>query len=234
MKVKEYLKPRNLSKLRTFLGCGYNRKFIWNFTNIAQPLSDLTSQRTTWQWTLEREETFEQLKLALTRTPALVQQDAEGTSSGRRPFVIYTDTSQRGLEAVLRVEGDDTCTPCISHRAALLMLSRITRRPTRKHWLSYLRYGNSISLRMEWREWWVPTRRSDVRIECYGEIQQYKAKIEHLKGKVNSVADALSRGVPWLTQCPKEMEANERVVRVAVTEKTSEWLQELDMDTHYD
>ncbi|EYC17421.1 hypothetical protein Y032_0030g2037 [Ancylostoma ceylanicum] len=107
-KVKQYPKPTNLAQLRTFLGlCGYYRKFILNFSKVARPLFELTSQKSPWKWTSEQDEAFERLKELMTTTPVLAQPDVDAARSGERPYIIYTDASQKGIGAVLCQEGKD-------------------------------------------------------------------------------------------------------------------------------
>ncbi|GFS64824.1 retrovirus-related Pol polyprotein from transposon 412 [Trichonephila clavipes] len=65
--VKNWKRPENLRELRSFLGlCTYYRKFVKGFSNIARPLHKLTESKQKFQWTKECEDSFLQLKEALT------------------------------------------------------------------------------------------------------------------------------------------------------------------------
>ncbi|GFT22371.1 retrovirus-related Pol polyprotein from transposon 17.6 [Trichonephila clavipes] len=68
--VKNWKRPENLRELRSFLGlCTYYRKFVKGFSNIARPLHKLTESKQKFQWTKECEDSFLQLKKALTSSP---------------------------------------------------------------------------------------------------------------------------------------------------------------------
>ncbi|GFU65765.1 retrovirus-related Pol polyprotein from transposon 412 [Trichonephila clavipes] len=61
------------SGLRSFLGlCTYYRKFVKGFSNIARPLHKLTESKQKFQWAKECEDSFLQLKEALTSSPILI------------------------------------------------------------------------------------------------------------------------------------------------------------------
>ncbi|GFU65022.1 retrovirus-related Pol polyprotein from transposon 412 [Trichonephila clavipes] len=71
--VKNWKRPENLRELRSFLGlCTYYRKFVKGFSNIARPLHKLTESKQKFQWTKECEDSFLQLKEALTSSPILI------------------------------------------------------------------------------------------------------------------------------------------------------------------
>ena len=49
--VTSFPTPRNPTQIKSFLGLtGYYRKFIRNFSKIAQPLTDLTKKNVTFNW----------------------------------------------------------------------------------------------------------------------------------------------------------------------------------------
>jgi hypothetical protein len=89
-------KPTNIKELRSYLGCfSHYRKFISPFSNIATPLYALTKKGNNFQWTEKLTKAFDTLRhrLATTRVPALYRDDA--------PIILYVDTSETGLGAVL-------------------------------------------------------------------------------------------------------------------------------------
>ena len=52
-KVKEWKPPWNVTEVRRFLGfTGYYRYFIQGYSQIAQPLLDLTKHATPWHWSM--------------------------------------------------------------------------------------------------------------------------------------------------------------------------------------
>ena len=73
---------------------GYYRRFIPNFASIAVPLTDLTkkSEPDKLVWTAKYNQAFEQLK----QNPDF-----------QRPFVLQTDASDLGVEAVLSQYDDE-------------------------------------------------------------------------------------------------------------------------------
>ncbi|GFX60862.1 retrovirus-related Pol polyprotein from transposon 17.6 [Trichonephila clavipes] len=76
--VKNWKRPENLRELRSFLGlCTYYRKFVKGFSNIARPLHKLTESKQKFQWTKECEDSFLQLKEALTSSPILIHSVAK-------------------------------------------------------------------------------------------------------------------------------------------------------------
>ncbi len=88
--------PPNLKEVRRFVGMvGFYRKHIINFSKTASPLTDLTRKNQAFQWTVEGQQAFEELKTLLVKAPILAKAKLS------KPFILETDASQRHIAAVL-------------------------------------------------------------------------------------------------------------------------------------
>lgn len=90
--VEDWLTPRNLKDLRTFLGTiGYYHQYIEDYTAITRPLSRLTQKNTTWEWTREANQAFRTQKQRLTQASVLDFLDPT------LPYLLNTDASQEAV-----------------------------------------------------------------------------------------------------------------------------------------
>jgi hypothetical protein len=78
-----------VTDVRSFLGlAGYYRRFIENFSKIANPMTNLLKKTNEFEWTAECEHSFQTLKQKLTTTPVLALPDIQ------KDFVVYCDASR--------------------------------------------------------------------------------------------------------------------------------------------
>jgi len=62
--------PKTMIEVKAFLGLiGYYKKFVKGYGILAKPLTTILRQKT-FQWTNQAQEAFDQLKIAMTSTPA--------------------------------------------------------------------------------------------------------------------------------------------------------------------
>ena len=106
-RIQNWPTPKTPEEVRQFLGfCGYYRRFIQNFSQIAKPLTILMpipkdkkkgkqAAKQKWVWGAEQEEAFQKLKQLLATPPIL------GFPNYAMPFELHTDASGLGLGAVL-------------------------------------------------------------------------------------------------------------------------------------
>ena len=195
--------PRNVNELRSFLGlASYYRKFIQNFSIIADPLFKLLKKNQKYIWSNECNEAFENIRQYLLSDPILSYPDFN------KEFIVRTDASTQGIGAVLlQVEEDKLEHPicCISRTLSKSELNySVTdleglainfaiqkfrqylisnKQPTifitdHKPLLGF--FKNSIPIKGRHMRW----------IE---EFNKYKIELKYEKGKKNVFADALSR-----------------------------------------
>ncbi len=101
-KVKNHGIPINTIQLKGFLGlAGYYRKFIKDFSSMAEPLNQLLRKDELYIWIDAQQQAFEKLKELLISEPILIRPDFDKT------FILYTDASNFGLGAVLAQKTDD-------------------------------------------------------------------------------------------------------------------------------
>ena len=82
-------KPKNPKEIKQFLSlCGYYRKFVLHFSDIARPLSTLTAHDAKFIWDTQCGLSFQMLKDALCSAPILKYPDMS------KPYTIYTDASK--------------------------------------------------------------------------------------------------------------------------------------------
>jgi hypothetical protein len=92
-------RPTNISELRGFLGLiRYYRKFVQNYGNIAQPLTNML-KKNQFGWHEAIEDVFLALKQAMTTTPIMAMPNFN------KAFTIETDASGDGIGAVLVQQG---------------------------------------------------------------------------------------------------------------------------------
>ncbi|XP_056094883.1 uncharacterized protein LOC130073475 [Rhinichthys klamathensis goyatoka] len=113
--VVEWPSPDSRKALQRFLGfANFYRRFIRNFSQLAAPLTALTSPRTAFRWSNTAEAVFAKLKGRFVSAPILIAPDSS------RQFVVEVDASEVGVGAVLsqRSPTDDKMHPCafFSHR----------------------------------------------------------------------------------------------------------------------
>jgi len=94
--VSDWPTPHCLRDVRVFYGlASYYRKFVKDFTKIAEPLSRMTKKNTPFTWTDETQQSFEDLKRALLDVDTLAY-PTPGT-----PCILDTDASDVAVGAVL-------------------------------------------------------------------------------------------------------------------------------------
>ncbi|MCG8112564.1 MAG: RNase H-like domain-containing protein, partial [Candidatus Thiodiazotropha taylori] len=99
--VKEWPVPVSQTEIRSFLGlCGYYRRLIKGYSEIAKPLHTLTEKGREFVWTDTCQNAFERLKEHLVNAPILVYPDF------MKEFILDTDASHNSIGAVLTQKHD--------------------------------------------------------------------------------------------------------------------------------
>ncbi|CAN6567567.1 unnamed protein product [Malus baccata var. baccata] len=94
--VRHLPSPTSVREVRSFLGhAGFYRRFIKDFSKIAQPLCRLLQKEVAFEFTKECKASFNQLKELLTTTPIIVPPDWS------LPFELMCDASDYALGAIL-------------------------------------------------------------------------------------------------------------------------------------
>ena len=95
-KVQKWPKPQKSDELKSFLGlAGYYSRFIPNYSDLVRPLREAAETKGRVEWTTERSESFEAVKLKLTSPPILALPTCKGE------FKLATDASNTAVGAVL-------------------------------------------------------------------------------------------------------------------------------------
>ena len=101
--------PTCVREVRSFIGmCSYYRRFIPNFSKIAEPLVTLTLKYAHFKWSDVHQKAFEFLKDSLTSVPLLVYPDS------KKPYTLFTDASDKCIGACLTQECDGDLKPIIT------------------------------------------------------------------------------------------------------------------------
>ncbi|CAN6566333.1 unnamed protein product [Malus baccata var. baccata] len=94
--VRHLPSPTSVREVRSFLGhAGFYRRFIKDFSKIAQPLCRLQQKEVAFEFTKECKASFNQLKELLTTAPIIVPPDWS------LPFELMCDASDYALGAIL-------------------------------------------------------------------------------------------------------------------------------------
>jgi hypothetical protein len=84
-----------MTELRIFFElCSYYKRFVWGFSQLGEPLTDLTKHGA-FNWTEKSQKSFDHMKEVMGTYPMLALPDFT------LPFVLECDTSDEGIRAVL-------------------------------------------------------------------------------------------------------------------------------------
>nr|XP_016483424.1 PREDICTED: uncharacterized protein LOC107804107 [Nicotiana tabacum] len=98
--IQDWEAPTKVPELRSFLGlANYYRRFIFGYSAIASPLTDLLKKDREWEWSDICQKAFEKLKAAITKEPVLALPDFS------KVFEVQTDASDFAIGGVLMQDG---------------------------------------------------------------------------------------------------------------------------------
>ena len=210
--VADWPQPKTVTEVRQFLGfTGYYRYFVEKYSEIARPLLDLTKKTTPWHWDEPQFNAFERLKTLMCTSPVLAQPNFN------KQFFLQADASAYGVGAVLSQEGEHL-SPSLSKRHKPVRhpvaYYSATFSPTERnydiyerellavmkslaHWRQYLGWTREqfiiLSDHDNLRYWKSPRNLNRRTARWHADLQEYDYLIQHIPGKENIPADALSR-----------------------------------------
>ena len=184
-----------------FLGmAGYYRHFCRNFSMITAPLTNLLKKSQKYEWSSSCEAAFQQAKLILSSRPILMAPDFH------KPFLLMVDASDIGAGAVLMQcdEKDIEHPVCYfsrkfdSHQKNYSTIEKeaLTLLLALQHFDVYLNttmFAVTVFMDHNPLVFVNKMKNKNQRLLrwslCY---QQYNLNIEHVQGRDNVIADALS------------------------------------------
>ena len=195
--------PTNRKNVRQFLGLsGYYRRFVPKYSEVASPLTDLLREKSSFNWDLACQNSFDKLKSILSTFPVLVSPDFQ------KDFKLMIDASDLGVGAVLLQDNDGLEKP-IAYFSKKLNESQAKYSTIEKELLALI-------LALKHFEIYISAGPGPLRVFSDHNplkyvnrfknhnkrlmnwslfLQDYNIIIEHIRGKDNVIADCLSRNV---------------------------------------
>ena len=198
--IRDLPEPKNVREIRGFIGmCSYYRRFVPNFSKIAEPLIDLTKKYARFKWTSECQTAFDFLKESLTVVPLLAYPDTN------KPYVLYTDASNNCIGACLTQKTDDE-----EEKPIYFLSHKLSQTQTR--WSTVEKEGFAIYYALQKLDHYLHNAKFTIKtdhkplkyildspmqnkkIQLWAlSIAGYNTQVEYIKGKENHCADLLSR-----------------------------------------
>ncbi|GFO16517.1 Pol polyprotein [Plakobranchus ocellatus] len=204
--VQKWPVPRAVKDIQRFMGLtNYHRLFIKDYSRVAEPLFRIL-RNNEFRWGEEEEQSFENLKKALTETPVL------GIPSTDDPFILDTDASDVAIGAEL-IQLQAGVERVIGYGSYTLSKEQRNYCTTRKELLAVVRFirqfrpyllGRHFKVRMDHNSlrWLTNFKEPQGQLARWlEELSQYDMEIIHRPGKQHGNADALSR-MPHGEECP--------------------------------
>lgn len=198
--VTKFPQPINKKQIKSFIGlASYYRKFIDNFSAIAQPLTDKLQKKVTFSWNAQCDNAFKTLKNALTTAPVLQYPEFE------RPFYLSVDASDFALGAVLSQKFNGENDLPIAYASRVLNSAERHYPTIKKECLAIIYavrkfrpyiYGRKFFIVTDHRPLtWLKnvSNPASILIRWRLELEEYEYEIIHKSGILNTNADALSR-----------------------------------------
>lgn len=197
--VLNYPAPATTKDVKQFVAlCSYYRKFVPNFSDIANPLVALLKKDTKFHWNAFHQEAFDNLKARLTSAPILIHPDYN------KEFILTTDASLHAIGGVLsqgeigsdrpiayasrKLNSAERNYPAID-RELLAVVAMC------KHFRHFL-YGRRFTIFTDHRPlvWLFNVKDLNSRLTKFRlKLEEYDYEIKYKPGKQNTNADALSR-----------------------------------------
>lgn len=198
-KVRDWPVPKNVSDVRSFLGlAGYYRRFIPEFSTIATPLTYLTRKGKKFCWTIDCQNSFENLKKLLCSAPILAYPDSTAE------FILDTDASMSGIGAVLS-QNQNGEEKVIAYASRTLNQSQVRYCTTYKELLAVVTFirqyrhflwGRHFTIRTDHASLiWLKNFKNPEGIlaRWLSVLETYDFSIQHRPGRFHCNADGLSR-----------------------------------------
>lgn len=197
--VIDYPVPIDKDSTKRFVAfANYYRRFLKNFSGTSAPLNRLTRKSVDFIWTKDCQTAFDKIKKMLTNPPVLAYPDFS------KPFIITTDASKYACGAVLSQEIDGFEKPVAFASKSFTKgeINKITKEQELiaihwavKHFRPYI-YDTFFKIKSDHKSLIYlfslkdpSSRLTRMRLD----LEEHNFVIEHIKGKDNVVADALSR-----------------------------------------
>ena len=202
--------PTNVREVRGFIGSvSWYRRYIPNFSKIAEPLIRLTRKHARFKWDQECQAAFEYLKESLTIIPLLAFPDCS------LPYRVYTDSSADTVGAMLSQEQEEideegNSTGRMVEKPIYFLSHKLS--PTQCRYSTIERECYAIYYALQKLHTYLHNAKFEIfcdhqplkyllespmmnkRVQMWAlTIQGYNATINFISGKENSVADLLSR-----------------------------------------
>ncbi len=203
--IRAWAEPKNVSQVRSFLGgATYFRRFIKNFSILTAPLRKLTLNDADFVWGQDQRDAFQTIKDILCSDVVLAYPRFDNLA--QYPFIVVCDGSKNGFGATLLQKQPS------GEEKVIMYAGRATR--------SYEASGTATMLELtcliqaiEWFHGFLSLAKFIVRSDHFSLtyiknlkhsshskllrysllLSQYDFDIEHIKGKQNLIADAISR-----------------------------------------
>jgi len=223
--IVEWPVPRNVNDLRKFLGlANYLHKYSKNNAHIVYPLTQLLRKDAPWDWSPMAQESFESVKLSLTEAPILAIADQD------KPFHVVCDASNIAIGCALLQHDSHGQERVVSYQSRQLKPAE-RNYPVHDRELLAMKYAlakfrvyllgtqhftvftDHCSLRTAIKSPHLSQRMA----RWLSFFAEYNFTVEYKPGKLNVLADALSRRPDF----ESDYESDSRVDANAITRWTS-------------
>jgi hypothetical protein len=200
--------PTCVREVRSFIGmCSYYRRFIPNFSQIADCIVALTKKNARFKWLAEHEKAFKYLKDSLSVVPLLSYPDPN------KPYILYTDASDTCIGACLTqtIEPDDSFLPNVVNEKPIYYLSHKLSKSQCKwstvekeayaiHFalqkLDYYLHNSEFIIKTDHKplKYLLESPMQNKKIQLWAlSMAGYNCRVEYIAGTTNTCADLLSR-----------------------------------------